>query len=90
MPLGGLPFFWDARDRGLHRRTPHPSTFRLHAPAVPATKSGNSGRPMTRNQRFVETINKPRGVRAERLNPKCGSLTNLSTKSGQAQPEPPE
>jgi hypothetical protein len=32
VPLGGLPFFQDARDRGLHRRTPHPSTFRLHAP----------------------------------------------------------
>ena len=55
---GGPSVFQDARDRGLHRCTPHPSTFWLHTPAVSATNSGNSGRPMTRNQRFVETINR--------------------------------
>jgi len=41
MPLAGLPFS-RTRAPGLHRRTPHPSTFRLHTSAASATKPGNS------------------------------------------------
>jgi len=55
--LVGLPSFQDTRDRRLHRRTLPLSTSRPNPSQEVVLKSGNSRRLMTRNPRFLVTIN---------------------------------
>ena len=55
---GGPSVFLGARGRGLHRRTLPLSTSRPNPSRGVVLKSGNSRRPMTRNLRFLVTINR--------------------------------
>ena len=63
---GGPSVFLGARGRGLHRRTLPLSTSRPNPSQGVVLKSGNSRRPMTRNLRFLVTINTGRTPRAGR------------------------